>query len=204
LKWKDKLWEHHCQRKYSRLKFKQYILKNRCVDSLFASWTPKGAEKPRIAWGDGSFAPTGKGEQAVPCKEFYRRCKRYYNTVLVNEFRTSKLCNCCHQPLEDVYEVKKPKIDDEKKEESEVLKKQRAYPIRGLKQCRSTGCPKYVNRDKNASKNQLSLYHLNGSGGEIPENFSRLKKFKDTEDDVRVIGSVSVVFFPKSVFNDFV
>ena len=37
----------------------------------------------------------------VICKKF-RRILNYagYKTFLVNEFRTSKLCNCCHNVLE--------------------------------------------------------------------------------------------------------
>ena len=46
-----------------------------------------------------------KGLEPVICKKFRRIFKNAgYKTFLVNEFRTSKLCNCCHNELEHFLE----------------------------------------------------------------------------------------------------
>lgn len=42
-----------------------------------------------------------KGKKPVICRRFRRLFKNSgYKTYLVNEFRTSKLCNCCHKEIE--------------------------------------------------------------------------------------------------------
>ena len=56
-----------------------------------------------------------KGIEPVICKKFRRIFKNPgYKTFLVNEFRTSKLCNCCNNELEQFLEKesKKPKNKD--------------------------------------------------------------------------------------------
>ena len=48
-----------------------------------------------------------KGIESVICKKFRRIFKNTgYKTFLVNEFRTSKLCNCCNNELEHFLERK--------------------------------------------------------------------------------------------------
>jgi hypothetical protein len=42
-----------------------------------------------------------KGIEPVICKRFRRLFRNAgYKTYLINEFRTSKLCNCCHKEIE--------------------------------------------------------------------------------------------------------
>ena len=215
-KYKDKLWKHKQQLKYGRLKFRSYILRNKCLDGFLASWykttnkvtlikeriTEKKKKngkfrrkkkkirikvkpkcqlelemiknhkplKPLIAYGDGSFNSTGKGEVSVPNKRIFNKCRRYYKTILVNEHKTTILCSCCHQRLcnikygkidkttkENIIDEKEEKITKNIKKNSnikiETLSKQeinkeeakdniewQSYPLRGLKWCRSTNC----------------------------------------------------------------
>jgi hypothetical protein len=53
-----------------------------------------------------------KGVEPVICKKFRRIFKiAGYKTFLVNEYKTSMLCNCCHNELETFKKrlSKKPK-----------------------------------------------------------------------------------------------
>lgn len=61
-----------------------------------------------------------KGKEPVICKKFRRIFRNAgYKTFLINEFRTSKLCNCCHNEMECFLEKlsKKPKLKKEGKTE---------------------------------------------------------------------------------------
>jgi transposase len=54
-----------------------------------------------------------KGKEPTICKKFRRIFRNVgYKTYLVNEFRTSKLCNCCNEEIEKFLEnhVKRSKI----------------------------------------------------------------------------------------------
>ena len=224
LQYKDVLWKHKSQLKYGRLKFRSYLLRNRCMDRVLSSWTNVTKEKdaqgrkisckPIIAYGDGNFSSTGKGEKAIPNKTFYNKCKRYYKTVLVNEYRTTALCCGCHKRLKNIKHGRTSDGDLEKKKEEtcnmsdeyehkydvitrsdEKIIEWDTYPLRGLKWCDSTKCKfKYVNRDQNASKNILDKYHwfAQGANSELPVAFTEPYK-PDPRDERNFIRLVSVV-----------
>ena len=48
-----------------------------------------------------------KGKEPIICKKFRRIFRNVgYKIILVNEFKTSKLCNCCNGKLEHFLERK--------------------------------------------------------------------------------------------------
>ncbi len=105
----------------------------------------KGTKKPVIAYGSANFACSGRGEVSVPVKYVKEKCKQYFETVDVDEFRTSLICPDCDQPL---CKVVKEVNDDNK-----------VRQIRGLRRCSSTVCRKnrisFKNRDLVGAKNIL-------------------------------------------------
>uniref|UniRef100_A0A6C0AG02 Cas12f1-like TNB domain-containing protein n=1 Tax=viral metagenome TaxID=1070528 RepID=A0A6C0AG02_9ZZZZ len=90
-----------------------------------------------------------------------------YKTYLINEFRTSKICNCCGGNLEKFLERKshKPNLYREGKEEV----------VHGLLRCQSITreCKIIHNRDKNAVQNMLNIVNSVFKTGRRPDVFCR-------------------------------
>jgi hypothetical protein len=61
------------------------------MDSFFASFTTREEGRPIIAYGAASFLPTGKGEVSVPVQRVLKTCRKHYQTMLVNEYLTTKV-----------------------------------------------------------------------------------------------------------------
>ena len=109
-----------------------------------------------------------KGKEPVICKKFRRIFRNAgYNTFLVNEFRTSKLCNCCNEELEKFLErpSQKPKLRKEGKTEI----------CHGLLRCQSVKHKSEIfhNRDKNAVQNMLNIVKSVLNTGKRPQKFCR-------------------------------
>jgi hypothetical protein len=110
-----------------------------------------------------------KGLEPVICKKFRRLFRNAgYKTYLINEFRTSKLCNCCHKEIEPflIRDSHKPK---DKKIEKKIL-------VNGLLSHKENkhGCEIIHNRDKNAVQNMLYIVKHIFETGKRPETFSRI------------------------------
>jgi hypothetical protein len=109
-----------------------------------------------------------KGVEPVICKRFIRIFRNAgFETYLINEFRTSKLCNCCHNELEPFLyrESNKPK---DKQINKKIL-------IRGLLHHPDVKpeCEIIHNRDKNAVQNMLYIVETLKTTGKRPEKYSR-------------------------------
>lgn len=109
-----------------------------------------------------------KGKEPVICKKFRRIFRNAgYKTFLVNEFRTSKLCNCCNEELENFLErpSQKPKLKKEGKTEI----------CHGLLRCQSVkhNSEIFHNRDKNAVQNMLNIIKSVFDTGKRPDIFCR-------------------------------
>ena len=109
-----------------------------------------------------------KGKEPVICKKFRRIFRNAgYKTFLVNEFRTSKLCNSCNEELKHFLErpSQKPKLKKENKTEI----------CHGLLRCQSIKhkCEIIHNRDKNAVQNMLNIVSSVLNTGKRPEAFCR-------------------------------
>ena len=92
-----------------------------------------------------------KGSEPTINKRFRRIFKKAgYETYLINEFRTSKLCNGCHCELEKFLE---------KSYYNKKTRKQEKSLCHGLLRCKSDthNCGIIHNRDKNAVKNMLNI-----------------------------------------------
>ena len=123
-----------------------------------------GPEKVIGDYDKGSYHMQGL-EPAI-CKKFRNAG---YIVKLINEFRTSKLCNGCNSELEKFHSVlsKKPKHKNKQK------------PIKvlchGLLRCQSVkhNCKVIHNRDKNAVQNMLKIVESIKTTGSRPIIFTR-------------------------------
>ena len=90
-----------------------------------------------------------------------------YKVYLINEFRTSKLCNCCHNELEPFLEREshKPKYIKDKKKElvNRLLRHKSIKPE----------CKVIHNRDKNAVQNMLYIVETIFKINKRPQIFTR-------------------------------
>jgi hypothetical protein len=114
-----------------------------------------------------------KGKEPVICKKFRKIFRNAgYKTYLINEFRTSKLCNGCEKELEKFMEreSKRPRREGER----EIC--------HGILRCKSVKHESEIvhNRDKNAVKNMLKIVKEIFDKGKRPDKFSRKSIVKNS------------------------
>ena len=131
----------------------------------------KEERKPVIAYGKGGFASHGRGEVSVPTEYGKDKCGQYFETVEVDEYRTSCVCPCCDNLLCKV--TKKIQSAD-----GAAVRE-----VRGLRRCSSTVCSQvsFKNRDSVGARNILrclaererpkSLTRIKGTGAVKLKNF---------------------------------
>ena len=138
----DKLWDNRLKKKWAQQHFRVHRNKRKVLDGFFQSMHEKGTRKPVIAYGKGGFASGGKGEVSVPTEYVKEKCKTYFDTVEVDEYRTSCVCPCCDASLSKVC----------KKTEDGNIRE-----VRGLRRCSSTVCSQasFKNRDSVGARNIL-------------------------------------------------
>jgi hypothetical protein len=138
LKVKNSLWKEYTKARWSRQRFRLYSGKKRVFARFFNSIKNFDKSKAvKIAYGSAKFAPTGKGEVAVPTTQVFKECNYRFPTILVDEYLTTKI----HCETNTVLE--KVKIKGQKN------------CLRGLLWCNSPQVSKFVSRDKNAALNIL-------------------------------------------------
>eukprot|EP00960_Hanusia_phi_P056302 763223-Hanusia_phi.AAC.1 len=77
---------HYCKRRCGRVRLNNFVGKKRVVDKFFNNlWKTGEQEKPIIAYGNASFASTGRCQMVVIRREYHKR----YQTVDVDEFSTT-------------------------------------------------------------------------------------------------------------------
>lgn len=108
------LWWHKSQKKYSRDRMDVYIHKRKFLDRFFKSLQPEGEAEPVIAYGSAKFSSTGAGEIAAPTTSLFNHCARWYEVALVDEYNTSKMCNCGCE-LQKLYRKRAPTTTKKKR-----------------------------------------------------------------------------------------
>lgn len=138
----DTFWSHFCQKKWSRQRFRLYSGKQKCYANFFNSLRDETSDKELvIAYGDAGFASTCKKEVSAPTTRIKTECRKRFKTVLIDEFRTSKI----HSKTDTL--LLKVKTEENRE-------------VRGLLWCSSTIDSKFVNRDKNAAENMERIFTL--------------------------------------------
>lgn len=97
-----------------------------------------------------------KGVEPIICKKIRRIFKNAcYETYLINEYCTSKLCNGCHQELEKFLIRKSNKPKDKKENKNILINGLLLYEVinpKGEKKHKRV-CKIIHNKDKNAVQN---------------------------------------------------
>jgi len=155
---------------YRKFKLNRYINTQKSESKMIKNFSNKfGSQKDVIfIMGDYDKGDTMKGVEPVICRKFRKIFKNAgYETYLINEFRTSKLCNCCHQEIEPFLERKSHKPKD--------IKKGKNITVHGLL-CHTDikpSCEIIHNRDKNAVQNMLYIVEHIKKHKTRPKEFSR-------------------------------
>ena len=167
----NKLSEYYNQRIFKKLKLNSYINTQKSESKMIKNFGKKFGVPSETIFIIGDYDKGGynmKGKEPAICKKF-RRIFKYagYETFLINEFRTSMLCSCCHSELSNflVRPSKKPKL----------LKENKTELVHGLLRCQSVTpeCKIIHNRDKNAVQNMLYIVESVYNTGKRPTIFSR-------------------------------
>ena len=123
--------------------------------------------KTLIILGDYGRANNIRGKETTICKKFRKIFKRNnYETYLIDEYNTSKICNICH-------DTKKVTKTFEKRESKKPKKNKEEETVWGLLRCTSDKFKAIFNRDENAARNMLFISTEIISGNERPKAFRR-------------------------------
>jgi hypothetical protein len=173
------LYEHYQQEFFRKFKLNKFINMQKSEAKMIENFKNKFGtpDKVIIVFGDHDKGQHNmKGLEPSICKKFRRIFKNAgYKVFLINEFRTSKLCNCCHQELDKFLTRASNKPKDKKKNKkilvNGLLKHTVSNPERELNQ--TPLCTIIHNRDKNAVQNMLYIVEHIKKTGIRPEAYTR-------------------------------
>ena len=166
-----KLYDYYEQYIFRKLKLNRFINTQKSEDKMINNFKKKFGNPEETIFIIGDYDKGDyhrKGKEPTILKRFRNIFKNaQYNTYLINEFRTSKICSCCNGILEKymIRPSQKPKLKKENKNEL----------VNGLLRCQSIKpvCEKIHNRDKNAVQNMLYIVKTIYETGKRPEIFCR-------------------------------
>ena len=155
----EKLWDTYLQRKWRDQTLRLYGGKKRTFSNFFNSL--KLDTNTIVAFGSAKFAPTGKGELSVPTTRAYKELSYRCKTILIDEFRTSKV----HWEDDTILQTVAKK----------KAKRDGYESVRGLLWCCSTKFNKFVNRDINAA---INIWRCGMMYPQRPESLKRTGQIK--------------------------
>ena len=167
------LFLHYQEEVFRKLKFNRYTNTQKSESKMIKNFSNKFG-KPEdciVVLGD-----YDKGEHNMKGKEpiINRRIRKIfrnngYKVYMINEFRTSKLCNVCESCCSPFLKRESHKPKDINKK----TKKGKLIEVWGLTLCKNKNCSLIHNRDKNSALNmyKISQSMLNGKGR--PEKYCR-------------------------------
>jgi len=173
------LYEHYQQDFFRKFKLNKYINMQKSEAKMIENFKDKFGtlDKVIIVFGDHDKGSHNmRGLEPSICKKFRRIFKNAgYKVFLINEFRTSKLCNCCHRELDKFLTIASNKPKDKKKNKkilvNVLLKHIVSNPEGELNQIPL--CTIIHNRDKNAVQNMLYIVDHIKKTGSRPEKYTR-------------------------------
>jgi hypothetical protein len=157
----NRLWAVRFDKRWARERFHIYIAKRSCLDRFFASFLKEDRRPPTILYGAASLRPGGVGEMSVPVKKVLKTCRRFFLTVLVSEYLTTKCHSACGSRMHPV-----------RNRQGVLPIPPRRRGIRGLYYCAK--CKRFVNRDRDACK---SIRHT-GLADERPRYLSFTRPYE--------------------------
>jgi len=167
------LFLHYQEEVFRKLKFNRYTNTQKSESKMIKNFSNKFGKPDECIVVLGDY---DKGEHNMKGKEpiINRRIRKIfrnnnYKVYMINEFRTSKLCNVCESNCSPFLkrESHKPKDIDKK------IKKGKLIEVWGLTLCENKKCSLIHNRDKNSALNMYKITQsiLNGKGR--PEKYCR-------------------------------
>ena len=176
-----KLYNHYEQKFFRKFKLNIFINTQKSESKMIKNFSKKFGKPQDTLYIMGDYDKGNynmKGIEPVICKKFRRIFKNAgYKTYLINEFRTSKLCNQCSNELEMF--LQKPFKDGTKLCHG-LLRCQsiKRNPLgssnKSLRDLFKPKCETIHNRDKNAVQNMLNIVSSIFDTGQRPTIFSRL------------------------------
>jgi hypothetical protein len=171
-----KLFSHYGRHIFRKLKFNIYINTQKSESKMVNNFKEKYGkpENCMVIMGDFSKGKNMKGKEPVICKKFrsiFRRNK--YKVNMINEFRTSKLCNKCCGTCETFFKRESHKPKDMYIDEVTGEKKGKIIIVNGLVRCKNVKCNTIYNRDKNATLNMYKIVESILEGKGRPKEYCR-------------------------------
>jgi len=171
------LFEHYEQMYFRKFKLNRYINSQKSESKMINNFGKKFGSKEDVIFVMGDFDKGNnhmKGVEPVICKKFRRIFRNAgYQTFLINEFKTSKLCNCCHNELEK-FMVRQSNKPRDRKANKKCLVNGLLHHDKDVK----PKCEIVHNRDKNAVQNMLNIVKSLKTTCLRPKVFSREEKEK--------------------------
>jgi hypothetical protein len=160
------LFNHYAQNMYRKFKFNMYTNTQRSESKMINNFKSKfgNPEEVLVIIGDYDKKENMRGKEPAICKRIRKIFQMNgYKVYLINEFRTSKLCNrCCHETENYLErESKNPKYKGKK------------MLVWGLTRCKNVKCKSIHNRDVNACKNMLKIVKSIFAGKGRPKKYCR-------------------------------
>ena len=163
------IFKFHLYKNFRGLSFRSYCRGKATMSKICKSIV--GDKKTLVGFGDFSQQHgLVKKHPTAPIKKFNKELRRYCDVVMIDEYNTSKTCNCCKNPIE----LYKNKIIRKMRDGTHT--KARMSIINSVIRCNLNECKLCcMDRDINASKNILFLLQLQQAGKKRPECFLPLK-----------------------------
>jgi len=171
------LFEHYSQKLFRKLKFNRYTNTQKSESKMIKNFANKfgSPEECIIILGDYDKENNMKGKEPIinrRIRKIFRNHK--YQVFMINEFRTSKLCNVCESTCDTFLkrESHNPKHKNKK------TNKQKIIEVWGLTLCENKNCSLIHNRDKNSALNMYKITQSMFEGKGRPEKYCREIKNK--------------------------
>ena len=167
------IFQFHLYKNFRGLSFRSYCRGKATLHKICESIV--GKKKTLVGFGDFSQQHgLVKKHPAAPIKKFKNELRKYCDVVDIDEYNTSKTCNCCHKPIE----LYKNKVI--RKMRDGTYTKARLSQINSVIRCNLNECKLCcMDRDINASKNILYLLKLQKAGKKRLECFLPSSKEED-------------------------
>jgi len=145
---------------HRKFKWRTWIYQRKSEDNFINRIENTYGKREDILLCYGNWSNTKQMKYLMPTKGIgmRRAIEKKFDVILVDEFRSSKLCSCCYKELEN-YKLNKYELSEYKKHNGKEINKIHRLLI--CRSCRSNGLENknitFMNRDMNACINILNI-----------------------------------------------